>query len=63
MVLGMLIGAGLLLLGFYLGYIYSLSTRVDEVVEIKEEFPLTLDGKYYSTKVAMREAMGRGEDD
>ena len=63
MILGMLIGAGLLLLGFYLGYVFSLSTRTEEVEEVKEEFPLTLDGKYYSAKIAMREAMGRGEDD
>ena len=58
MVLGMLVGAGLLLIGYALG----IKTR-PEVGKEEFEAPRTLDGKYFSTKIAMREAMGRGEDD
>lgn len=59
MVLGMLVGAGLLLMGYALG----VKTRPEVVEEKDFEAPRTLDGKYFSTKIAIREAMGRGEDD
>jgi hypothetical protein len=61
MALGMLVGAGLVMLGFILGLKYKDSCSIEAPIE-SIDFPTIGEGKYYSTKTAMREAMERGED-
>ena len=58
MILGMLTGAILVIVGILIG----LKIRPQEEVQVTEDYPTTVNGKFYSARTAMREATGESDD-
>lgn len=58
MVLGMLTGAILVIVGILIG----LKIKPQEEVQVTEDYPTTVNGKYYSAKTAIREATGESDN-
>ena len=58
MIIGMLIGAMLVVIGIVIGIKLQLPEEETEI-----EYPTTIDGKYYSARVALRESLPNKESD
>ena len=57
MILGMLTGAILIIIGILIG----LKIKREEV-QVIEDYPTTVNGKFYSARTAIREATGESDD-
>lgn len=58
MILGMLTGAILVIGGILIG----LKIKPQEEVQATEDYPTTVNGKFYSARTAMRDITSRGDD-
>lgn len=57
MVLGMLTGAILIIIGILIGF--KIKPEEEKIVE---DYPTTINGKFYSARTAIREATGESDD-
>lgn len=58
MILGMLTGAILVIVGILIG----LKIKPQEETQVTEDYPTTVNGKFYSARTAIREATGESDD-
>jgi len=58
MILGMIVGATLIVFGAYIG----IQIRPKEEKQEEQSLPTTRDGKYFSTQTAIRDIQSRGDD-